>query len=128
MVISGQRTDVHEGADIMTGIVKMEAAEPIRKALRGCLEEARAPIIEEIRTYPRQIAGCDVQFQDLLEKRDGISRELNRLDAVFREDVAGTALADAIDSFMESSAYIDDQAAGKIRADLKSAFAALNRA
>jgi hypothetical protein len=119
MVISGQRTDVHEGADIMNSDRKRERLERIRKALRGCLEEVRAPIIEEIRTYPRQIAGCDVQFQDLVEKRDGVSQELNGLEALFRDDIAGTALADAIESFMESSAYIDDQTAGKVRAALK---------
>ncbi len=95
--------------------------EPILKTLRGCLEEARAPIIEEIRTYPPQIAGCDVQYQDLVEKRNGISAEMNRLDALFEEGLAGAALANAIDSFMKSSAYVDDQMAGRIRADLKQA-------
>ena len=47
--------------------------------LRDDLEKALRSIIEDIRNYPRPIAGCDQQFNYLLEERDRVSAELGRL-------------------------------------------------
>jgi hypothetical protein len=43
------------------------------------LEKERALIVEEIRSYPRPIAGCDAQFNHLLERRDAVDRALTAL-------------------------------------------------
>jgi hypothetical protein len=40
------------------------------------LQNEKALIVEEIRSYPRPVAGCDAQFNYLLERRDAIEREL----------------------------------------------------
>ena len=50
--------------------------------LRNQLETARRSILEEIRNYPRPIAGCDQQFNYLLEERDRILGELSRFASI----------------------------------------------
>ena len=58
------------------------ATEPILRTIRDRLEEARRAILREIRNYPTPIAGCDVQFNGLMEQRAEMSRALKRLDAI----------------------------------------------
>lgn len=48
--------------------------------IRERLEAERHRINEEIRTYPTPIAGCDAQFNYLLEERARIARELAALN------------------------------------------------
>jgi len=43
------------------------------------LESEKRRINEEIRNYPTPIAGCDVQFNSLLEEQAKIGQELDRL-------------------------------------------------
>jgi hypothetical protein len=43
------------------------------------LEDEKRRINEEIRVYPTPIAGCDAQFNSLLEKQAKIVQELDRL-------------------------------------------------
>lgn len=43
------------------------------------LQKERALIVEEIRSYPRPVAGCDAQFNHLLERRDAIDSALSAL-------------------------------------------------
>ena len=50
----------------------------VQKARRD-LEEERLRIQREINAYPAPIPGCDVYFNDLLERRSRISEELRRL-------------------------------------------------
>jgi hypothetical protein len=40
------------------------------------LQKEKALLDEEIRSYPRPIAGCDAQFNYLMERRDIINRVL----------------------------------------------------
>jgi hypothetical protein len=40
------------------------------------LQNEKALLVEEIRSYPRPIAGCDAQFNYLLARRDAIQRAL----------------------------------------------------
>lgn len=53
--------------------------ETISQNTREQLEAERHRINEEIRNYPTPIAGCDAQFNFLLEERARISQELDRL-------------------------------------------------
>jgi hypothetical protein len=43
------------------------------------LQKEKALLDEEIRSYPRPIAGCDAQFNHLLERRNIINRALTAL-------------------------------------------------
>ncbi len=54
--------------------------DPELDTLRGRLEALKAAIHEQMRAYPTPIAGCDQQFNHLLEQRDRVFRELARLD------------------------------------------------
>ena len=81
------------------------------------LERARRSILAEIRNYPPPIAGCDQQFNHLLEQRDRIARDLRRLAALRRgrstREVDLKALIDLIN------------ASDCIAPDLKASFAQL---
>ena len=95
-----------------------DPANPAWAAIRSHLEGIRTSVYQELLAYPQPIAGCDVQYQHLSGERDGISRELRRLDSVRGAGTAGRDGASAIDAFIRSSPYIDDAAARKIRAGL----------
>ena len=47
----------------------------IRQA-QAALKSARAALQDEINSYPRPIAGCDAQFNHLLEQRDKVASAL----------------------------------------------------
>ena len=49
------------------------------RAARARLEDERRRIQEEISGYPAPVAGCDEQFNYLLERRAQVRRELARL-------------------------------------------------
>jgi hypothetical protein len=68
---------------------------PNWEILRAQLMALKRKVYAELSDYPRQIAGCDIQFQRLSARRDGLIAEVARLDAA-RD--AGTALAAFITS------------------------------
>ena len=49
------------------------------RAARARLEDERRRIQEEISGYPAPVAGCDEQFNYLLERRAQVRRELARV-------------------------------------------------
>ena len=51
------------------------------EARRAALEAERRAVCEELRHYPPQVAGCDLHWKDLAERRTRLSAELARLDA-----------------------------------------------
>jgi hypothetical protein len=94
-------------------------------AIRAVLEDRKNSLCRTLRNYPQPIAGCDVQFNHLAEQRDGVFRELARLEAARTAslgslgDGGGGGQIAAIETFLTSSACIDGAAAQKIRAALK---------
>ena len=56
---------------------------------RERLEDRKRRIVDEIRSYPTPIAGCDAQFNHLLEERAAICRELQRLEEVIEKSRGG---------------------------------------
>ena len=68
-------------------------------ALRAQLDTAKIPLNAEIRAYPVPIAGCDVQYQALLDQRTAISRDLASLNAI--------ADANGLADFIESAVSLD---------------------
>lgn len=51
------------------------------KALREHLEAERRAVCEELRHYPPQVAGCDLHWKALAERRAALSAALAKLDA-----------------------------------------------
>jgi len=68
--------------------------------LRAQLMARKRAVYAELSAYPCQIAGCDIQFQLLSEKRDALIAALARLDAA-RESGATPA------AFIESTPDLD---------------------
>ncbi|MHA6324283.1 hypothetical protein [Roseivivax sp. CAU 1753] len=50
------------------------------RAARSALVTARQMLNDEISSYPTPIAGCDVQFNDLLAERGKVRAALQALD------------------------------------------------
>jgi hypothetical protein len=103
--------------DSTNEVVEADAAQPVWDAVRRHLESVKRPIDEEIRNYPPPIPACDAHFNHLLEERSRISRELVRLDTVREESATASEYIRAIDAFIASSPYIDDDVENRIRAE-----------
>ncbi len=67
-----------DGGTVAMGREQAERGAEIQEA-RTRLEAERRRIQEEISRYPAPIAGCDEQFNYLLERRSEVRRELARL-------------------------------------------------
>ncbi len=98
----------------MDTVIETDAA-ALWQAVGRHLEGIRKPIFAELRNYPQPIAGCDQQFNHLLVQRDGIFREIQRLEAIRNQRRAPGDEKAAIDGFIAASPFIDDAAARKIR-------------
>jgi hypothetical protein len=86
------------------------AVESAWECIKHHLECERRRICEEIKTYPRPIPACDVQFNALLEERTGIYEELRRMHEVCRESVSCNDAVMMLDDFIRSSSFLDDAA------------------
>lgn len=65
----------------MTDVATATTATDDAQALRDRLEAERRAVCEELRHYPPQVAGCDLHYKDLAERRAALSAALARLDA-----------------------------------------------
>ena len=79
-------------------------------AVHEHLEAVRKPLQAEIAAYPMPIAGCDAQYNYLLERRDAILREIGRFEAAVKSSPQAAA------AFIESSEFIDAEAAARFQA------------
>jgi len=72
-------------SNIETCLSQPDAPQPVDgpasalPSIRARLELEKRRIFEEIKNYPRPIAGCDQHFNRLLELRNRICQELDRL-------------------------------------------------
>ena len=73
------------------------------RIVRERLQAARTPLLAEIRTYPGPIAGCDVHYQRLLERRQALTQELGRLHNI----AARPDPASALSAFIRVSTALD---------------------
>ena len=64
----------------MTNMDSVEIAESLRHA-ETCLQSEKQRLYDEIRNYPTPIAGCDQQFNYLLEQQAQVVAELARVRA-----------------------------------------------
>jgi hypothetical protein len=83
------------------------------EALRRRLEEEKDVVSAEIQAYPRPIAGCDAQFNHLLERRRLLWEELSRLDAARADRLA------SVGDFLRGSPCLDHEAKLAILAALR---------
>jgi hypothetical protein len=66
-------------------------ATSLEQTIRAHLERRRLALADEIRAYPSPIAGCDQQFNWLLEQRNEIAANLRRLEEVCARHPPGEA-------------------------------------
>jgi len=81
--------------------------------LRAHIDSEENRINDEITSYPRPIAGCDQQFNYLLEQRDSLQAEKVRLSQSEEKSHGAGNPIDILEDFLNSCAYIG--------ADLRSA-------
>ena len=94
-------------------------AHPLGIAIRDHLQGKKEGIFQKIRNYPPPIPACDLQFNHLLEERDGVSRELARLDAIIAERLPPGEFVEKITRFIAASSRIAGEAARQFKADSK---------
>ena len=82
------------------------------EVVRRLLQEEKSAVAAEIEAYPRPIAGCDAQFNHLLERRRLLWTELDRLGAAC---AGGTP---DVEAFVRASACLDDAAKRALLASL----------
>lgn len=87
----------------MDDLVKDPATNPALRRLREHLWRLKAPIDRQIREYPTPIAGCDAQFNHLLDERRRLARDLNRLDEI--EEKAPAEQRQALEAFVNESSH-----------------------
>ncbi len=59
----------------------------VRGEIRAALEAARVRVFAAIGAHPRPVAGCDVEFNRLLEDRARLAQELARIDTLERSEL-----------------------------------------
>lgn len=82
-------------------------ANALWRALKGCLEEKRDQIYEEIQGYRPPIPACDIQFNYLLEERSRVYQELSRLNSLAKQNLPAPDLLLRLDAFLVASTCID---------------------
>lgn len=81
------------------------------RLIKEHVEARREEICNEIYAYPPPIPACDQQYNYLLEQRTQVRRELRRLDALRQESTTPEQLTAALDAFIRTSAFVDEEAA-----------------
>jgi len=93
--------------------------------IRAHLENQRDRINDQIGRYPTPIAGCDQQFNYLLEQRAGISAECRRLNAAENQSLSAEDPVKVLDDFIGSSRTIEHGTGSAIRRFLAEALASV---
>ncbi len=97
----------------MDQMIKNRSLDPVWEAIESHLLGVKRAAAFELRNYPQPIAGCDAQIPVLWEKRDGIVAELDRLSKARQGSTIDAG--SAINAFIATSAYIDDDQKQKFR-------------
>ena len=73
----------------------------------------------EIRTYPKPIPACDLQFNFLLEKRAEVSRALTRMHKTHHKGLSEKVLTTLVDELLASAAIFDEKEKDNVRSLVK---------
>ena len=87
--------------------------------IKVLLENEKRRIYDEIRSYPPPIAGCDQQYNHLLEERTRISQELNRMHEISEKCLVHPHAIKLLDEFVKASSFIGDEKKQEILSRLK---------
>jgi hypothetical protein len=93
--------------------------------IRVDLENQRDRINHEIGLYPTPIAGCDQQFNYLLEQRARISAECRQLKEAENQSLSGEDPLKVLDDFIRSSNTIEKGVGSAIRRFMTEALSSL---
>jgi hypothetical protein len=102
-----------------TGRTESALAESGWEKVRDHLEKATNRIYEEIKNYPRPIAGCDAQFNFLLDERASIAAEWERMREASEASRRGGDALRSLQAFLRSSRHLDEDAKRRIAAFLE---------
>jgi len=91
----------------------------ICQELRDYLQRERRLVDEQIRTYPTPIPRCDVQFNDLYERRTRLSQALQRVSGLLDQASSPEELASSISDFIGCTAYSEDPEEQRLKAWMK---------
>ena len=83
------------------------------EALRRRLEAEKDAVAAEIQAYPRPIAGCDAQFNHLLERRRLLWEELSYIETARGDRTA------SVGDYLQRSTCLDAEAKRAILAALE---------
>ena len=93
----------------------------ISTRLRAHLEGKRRLVAAEIHAYPTPIAGCDVQFNHLLEERNDLCEWLSRLEATIARGRAEANDIEAVVKFVAACPHLEEPVKRQITAELRAA-------
>jgi hypothetical protein len=82
---------------------QVDLVKPAWDKIRSQLEAEKARIYEEIGSYPTPIAGCDQQFNYLLEEQRRVLRELARLEKAVKESLTAREPLKLIEAFVQAA-------------------------
>ncbi|MBI4081737.1 MAG: hypothetical protein HY423_03925 [Candidatus Lambdaproteobacteria bacterium] len=92
------------------------APDPAWHRVREHLEAARRRLHDAVASYPAPIAGCDTQFNTLLEEQYRVADERRRLDQIDAACATAAERRAALESFIATSPSFDEDARRAIRA------------
>jgi hypothetical protein len=101
------------------GRTESALAESGWEKVREQLEKVTNRIYEEIKDYPRPIAGCDAQFNFLLDERASIAAEWGRVREASEASRGGGDALRSLRAFLHSSRHLDEEAKRRIAAFLE---------
>ncbi|HXF53866.1 MAG TPA: hypothetical protein VNK52_07060 [Hyphomicrobiaceae bacterium] len=99
--------------------IELDKIDEVRQGAQAVLEALRRRTSEEIHSYPSPIAGCDAQFNHLLEQRTAIVDELQRLQKLAEVRADTRRYVQALDDFLENCMFLDEVARRNLRAGLR---------
>jgi hypothetical protein len=100
-------------------MAQMDVIQSAWAKIRSHLENEKARIYEAIVHYPTPIAGCDQQFNYLLEEQTRIRHELDRLHEASSASITTADSIKLLGEFIRSSSYVNLETEQTIRSYLQ---------
>jgi len=97
----------------------LTAVEALGEKIQAHLESEQHRNYEEIKNYPKPIPACDVQFNDLLEQRNGIAAEMDRLQQTMQASRETKDPNSLVAEFIISCRFLNHKAKQQLFQELK---------
>ena len=102
-------------------LTRMDDPASIWQTLRTHLEQEKERILDAMIHYPTPIAGCDQQFNYLLEEQTRIRQALEQWNRASQAGLSAEAAIRQIDEFIRSYRNLDAETAQTLRSYLQEA-------